>query len=144
MLPAPLTLIQSTPRYNKIVRRALSTVLLLLFSLPLISPLFALAADSGVNLPACCRRNGAHHCARTIHSTESSSSGFAVSAIPQQCPAYPAVVTPARHGDLALHTAALIFAGIVSHPTVKTQIQARARVALDISRQKRGPPTKLL
>jgi hypothetical protein len=67
-----------------------------------------------------------------------------LSAIPQCCPAYPAAVTPIRHGDLSFQTASLIFAGIVSHPTVKPQIQARARVALDRSRRKRGPPTNLL
>jgi hypothetical protein len=54
------------------------------------------------------------------------------------------VVTPARHGDLSCLAASLIFAEIVSHPTIKLQTQARARVALDISRQKRGPPTDLL
>jgi hypothetical protein len=124
------------------VRRLLSTVLLLLFSLPLISPVLALTASSDANLPACCRRNGAHHCTRLIHSAESS--GPTLSPIPQRCPAYPAVVTPARHGDLSCLAASLIFAEIVSHPTIKLQTQARARVALDISRQKRGPPTDLL
>ena len=38
--------------------------------------------------------------------------------------------------------ASLIFAEIVSHPTVKPQTEARARVALDLSRQKRGPPAE--
>ncbi len=124
------------------MRRVLSFTLLLLFSLPLISPVLALTVTSDANLPACCRRNGAHHCTRLIHSTESS--GPSLSAIRQHCPAYPAVVTSARHGDLSFHAASLIFAGIVSHPTVKPQTQARARVALDLSRQKRGPPTDLL
>jgi hypothetical protein len=76
--------------------------------------------------------------------TDPSAPGVNLSAIPQHCPAYPAVITQVRHGDLSFHTASLIFAGIVSHPTVKPQTQARARVALDISRQKRGPPTDLL
>jgi hypothetical protein len=124
------------------VRRALTLTLLLLFSLPLISPVLALTAGSDANLPACCRRNGAHHCTRPTHSNESS--GPTLSAIPQRCPAYPAVVAPARHGDLSFHAASLIFAEIVSHPTIKLQTQARARVALDLSRQKRGPPLNLL
>jgi hypothetical protein len=127
------------------VRRVLTFALLLLFSLPLISPLLALTANSDANLPACCRRNGAHHCTRATHPTDpSADAGINLSAIPQHCPAYPAVVTSARHSDLAFHTASLIFAGIVSHPTVKPQTHARARIALDISRQKRGPPTDLL
>jgi hypothetical protein len=73
--------------------------------------------------------------------TESSSSGPSLSAIPQKCPAYPAAVTPIQHRDLASHAASLIFAEIVSHPSVTTQTEARARVALGRSRQKRGPPS---
>jgi hypothetical protein len=79
-----------------------------------------------------------------MQQTESSGSGVRLSAIPQRCPAFPAVVTQIKHGDLSLHAASLIFAEIVSHPSVKTQTQARARVALDRSRQKRGPPSQLL
>jgi hypothetical protein len=126
------------------VRRILGIVLLLLFSLPLISPVLALVAGSDANLPACCRRIGAHHCMRIMRPGGSSSPGVTLSGIPQHCPAYPAVVTRVRHGDLSFHAASLIFAGIVSHPTVKPQTQARARVALDRSRQKRGPPSDLL
>jgi hypothetical protein len=127
------------------VRRVLTFTLLLLFSLPLISPLLALTANSDANLPACCRRNGAHHCTRATHPTDpSTDAGINLSAIPQHCPAYPAVVTSARHSDLAFHASSLIFAGIVSHPTVRPQTHARARIALDISRQKRGPPTDIL
>jgi hypothetical protein len=123
------------------MRRLIGITLLLLFSSPLISPLLALTASTAANLPACCRRNGAHHCMMNMQQAESSSSGINVSTIPQKCPSYPAAVTSVQHGDLSLHTASLIFAEIVSHPSVKTQTQARARVALDRSRQKRGPPS---
>ncbi len=129
-------------RYNNTVRRALSLVLLALFSLPLISPALALAAGSDANLPACCRRNGAHHC--TMKLPPSSTAGTNLSAIPQHCPAYPAVITPVRHGDLASPSPSLMFAGAVSEPAIKSPTQARARVALDLSRHKRGPPTDLL
>ena len=126
--------------YNETVRRLLSTVLLLLFSLPLISPVLALTASSDANLPACCRRNGAHHCTMKVPPA----AGISLSSIPQHCPAYPAVVTQFRHSDLSFQTASLIFAEIVSHPAIKLQTQARARVALDRARQQRGPPTDLL
>jgi hypothetical protein len=126
------------------VRRVLSFTLLLLFSLPLISPVLALTASSDANLPACCRRNGTHHCTRLTRSPQLPGSAASLSAIPQRCPAYPAAVTPVRHGDLSFHAASLIFAEIVSHPAIKLQTEARARVALDLSRQKRGPPLDLL
>jgi hypothetical protein len=129
--------------YNRSVRRLIGITLLLFFSVPLISPLLALSASSEANLPVCCRRNGAHHCTPPL-SMKSSSSGENVSAIPQRCPAFPAVVTQVRHSDLSFHLASLIFAEIVSHPSVKTQTLARARVALDSSCQKRGPPADLL
>jgi hypothetical protein len=126
------------------VRRLFSAILLLVFSLPLISPVLALASDSDQNLPACCRRNGAHHCKGMPHLAGSPHSGATLSTISPRCPSYPAVVTQVRHGDLSLHTASLIFAGIVSHPTIKLQTHARARVALDRSRRKRGPPSNLI
>ncbi len=72
------------------------------------------------------------------------SAGTRLSDIPKPCPAYPAVVTQIRHSDLSLPIASLIFAEIVSHPTLKLQTQARARVALDRGRQKRGPPCSIL
>jgi hypothetical protein len=134
----------SRNRYNLPVRRLLSIIFLFLFSVQLISPVLALAASSDANLLACCRRNGAHHCIMKMQQAESSGPGISLSAIPQRCPAYPALIPSVRHGDLSFHVASLIFAEIVSHPAVKTQTQARARVALDRSRQKRGPPTDLL
>ena len=126
------------------MRRLISIALLLLFSFPLISPVLALAASSDANLPACCRRNGVHHCVMKTQQTESSGPGISLSAIRQRCPAYPAVITSVQHRDLWLHAVSLIFAEIVSHPSIKVQTEARARVAFDRSRQKRAPPTDLL
>jgi hypothetical protein len=131
-------------RYNGIVQRPLSIALLLLFSLPLISSVLALTAGSDGDLPACCRRSGAHRCTKIMQPKESAGPGLRFSAIPRRCPAYPAVVTLVRHGDLTFHTSSLIFAEAVSHPSIKAQTQARARIALDLSRQKRGPPKNLL
>jgi hypothetical protein len=76
--------------------------------------------------------------------TDAHAAGTQLSAIPKSCPAYPAVVTPLRHIDLSSPKTSLIFAEIVSHPTVKLQTEARARVALDRARQKRGPPASIL
>ena len=133
-----------SPGYNGRVRRLIGTLLLLLFSFPLISPVLAFAAGPDANLPACCRRNGAHHCLMKMQMAEPSGPERNFSAIPQTCPAYPAAVTQIQHGDLSFHSASLIFAEVVSHPSVRLQTQARARVALDRSRQKRGPPSNLL
>jgi len=79
-----------------------------------------------------------------LQQTEPAGSELSLSAVPQKCPAYPAAITTMRHGDLSLHAASLIFAEVVSHPSIKIQTQARARVALGRSRQNRAPPTDLL
>jgi hypothetical protein len=79
-----------------------------------------------------------------MQSADSSGNGIILSTIPQHCPYYPAVITQIRHGDLSVRSASLTFAEIVSHPAIKRQTEARARVSLDRTSQKRGPPTELL
>src|ERR1041384_748053 len=46
------------------MRRTWAILLLALFSFPLISPA-VLASDARAKLPACCRRDGQHHCTAT-------------------------------------------------------------------------------
>jgi hypothetical protein len=129
--------------YNRSVRRLLGIVLLLLFSLPLIAPAFGLdATTGGSSLPACCRRNGAHHCMGNMERGDAATiPGVRIGPVPSRCPAWPAVITQVKHGDLSLHAVSLNFAEIVSHPSAHIQTEARARVALDRSRHKRGPPS---
>jgi hypothetical protein len=130
------------------VRRLLAISLLLLFLAPAVMPLFALGANSDANLPACCRRNGKHHCAMSPEMMQammqSMMNGTQVNVLPMKCPMYPRAITTAHHDELSFHTAALIFAAIVSHPAIHLQTEARARVALDCARQKRGPPAAQL
>ncbi len=104
------------------MRRLLAIALFFLVSFPLISPLFALTGGPQANLPACCRRNGAHHCMGTMRMPDSADQTI----------------------KLAPPAAALLFAEVVGHPAVRPQVQARARVSLDRSRHKRGPPVTLL
>ena len=133
--------------YTQTVRRLLAISLLLFFALPVISPLLALTSAPGANLPACCRRNGKHHCmmstemAQAMNGTQTN--GTQVNVVPAKCPFYPTAANTAQHHELSFHTAALAFAEIVSHPAIHLQTEARARVALDCARQKRGPPALL-
>jgi len=119
------------------VRRILSISLLALFILPLLSPLFALSSDPEANLPACCRRNGQHHCTMPL------SQGTQMNVIPMKCPMYPKALTTSQHHELFCNTASLAFAAIISHPAIHRQTEARARVSLFCARQKRGPPALL-
>jgi hypothetical protein len=125
------------------MRRILAISLLLLFALPAIAPLLALSPNSDANLPACCRRNGKHHCMMSTETAQALSSSTQAAAQPMKCPLFPHALTTAQHRDLSLHAAALVFAAAVAHPAVHLQTEARARVALDCARQKRGPPALL-
>src|SRR5438105_5055463 len=93
-------------RYNRAMRRLIAILLLLIPGLPVVSPLMAVAAGRDSALPACCRRNGAHHC----------DNGDAVgnSSIPhiqsqqQRCPCYPgATVSTVQNGAATLASSPL-------------------------------------
>jgi hypothetical protein len=67
------------------LRRFSAILLLLLFGLSLLSPLFG--SDGEANLPACCRRAGKHHCAMPAGSG-APDSGPALRG-KGRCPSYP-------------------------------------------------------
>jgi hypothetical protein len=129
--------------YTQPMRRILAISLLLLFALPAIAPLFALSGNSDANLPACCRRNGKHHCAMSMEMAQAMLAGTQVRALPMKCPLYPKALTTAQHHELSSHSASLIAAGLIAHPALHLQTEARARVSRDCARQKRGPPALL-
>jgi hypothetical protein len=124
------------------LRNLFSILLLALIGLPLVSPLFAMTAMNGANLPACCRRSGKHHCAMSMSERNrfaATRTGFQGPL--EKCPYRPALVTVAHHSQLGLSPAEAIFAGLISHPAVLIQTESKRRVARDRSRNKRGPPS---
>lgn len=121
------------------MRRALASLLVALFSFPLIDAV--LLADSAPDLPSCCRRSGAHHCVTDKH--DSASPDAAAFRLFQRCPAFP--VAQAVTGDTAtaiLRTSSAISAGLVSHPAIQRQTEALGRISFSRLRQKRGPPSR--
>ena len=125
------------------MRRLLSISLLLLFVLPLVSPLLA-AAPSESNLPACCRRNGKHHCAMAGQ-LQSSGASPAASApvLRERCPCALTAQAPSHLTYTPRQQTAAIYAGLANHPACHAQTEARLRISFDRSRQKRGPPALL-
>jgi len=122
------------------MRRGLSIFLILLFGLgPLAA---ALPARAESRLPACCRRNGEHHCAMDAIQVLQSGTDGAFSS-PARCPLYPAnqpaSVKPVH--ALAPKPAAL--------PALRKQehTQAASRVRITdgplCTRASRGPPAIL-
>jgi len=127
------------------LRRLLSIMLLAVFWLPLVSPLFALGQDMGANLPACCRRNGMHHCVMSMGEHRQLAHLDPQFAPPvKKCPYCPASVVSFHSNALAAPAAQAIFAELVSHPASTAQTESKWRIAHDRARQKRGPPAQPL
>ncbi len=126
------------------MRRLLSLVLLAVFSLPLILPALALGQDPESNLPACCRRNGAHHCMMSMQELRALLDGHHVTTVHSKCPLYPAPLTTLRQQNLSFGAARPAVIDAPESLALKTaQIAAWARSAEAGARHKRGPPATL-
>jgi hypothetical protein len=78
--------------YPFFMRRWFASVLLLLTALLPLQPLIA-SAQADASLPACCRRNGVHHCMMDAVTLADSSSQSSVR--PSPCPLWKLSVSPA-------------------------------------------------
>jgi hypothetical protein len=118
------------------MRRILAAMLVLVFSGPLLAPLLTAAPDDSA-LPACCRRNGKHHCMMAMMMGEDS--GHPVAA--EKCPYSPfaglALMLP--HA-FASHAHPTILRGSAVLAAAIPQAEAGYRISFHRSRQKRGPP----
>jgi len=137
--------------YNRAVRRLLALAIAVLIVLPAISPLFALSGEGDPARPACCRRDGKHHCmladmqnmdGAAPSSSAQSGTRMTGAAVSERCP-YGAKTVPGNtHPDWSLATGEAIFAGIVAHPSAAPQTESKRRISADRSKQKRGPPSQ--
>jgi len=120
------------------MRRILAITLLIAFGSPLVLPLLASTTGSQNNLPACCRRNGAHHCTGLM---PGANSGPALQSPP--CPNYPSPATPVslNAAALAAPTASAIELSVAATPPTATH--PRAQISILSSNLLRGPPTLL-
>jgi hypothetical protein len=124
------------------LRRLISILLLAVFGLPFVPQLLASTAKSESNLPACCRRNGKHHCMMSASEKSKGASGKAAFSAPlDKCPYAPATVAVSHHPANEVATSSATYAEVVSHPSVRPQTESRRRISQDRSRSKRGPPT---
>jgi len=124
------------------MRRLISLSLILVFSWMLIASAFAPGAEA--SLPACCRRNGKHHCmTRMMMEPElAESPGTHLSAPSEKCPFFPKgrLFIPTSVHFVALPANGTFYAALQSHPACCAQTEAQFRISFDRSRQKRGPP----
>jgi hypothetical protein len=124
------------------MRRFAATMLVGLFSFSLIGP--ALFVDADSSLPACCRRDGKHHCAMNIADPQEVPSGAVVKIWGPRCPSFPTACAFPAGSQAALPAGSqLAFAWLLQHPAVQAQAEAGYRISFSRSRQKRGPPSLL-
>jgi hypothetical protein len=129
---------------NEALRRLLSILLLAVFGMPFISPLFAMTAKAESNLPACCRRNGKHHCTMgvTVRSRLTNQSPEFQAPL-EKCPYCPASVAVVHCDTFGPPTHQAIFAELIAHPAGTAQTESKLRISRSRSRQKRGPPASI-
>lgn len=128
----------------KPLRKILAILLLVLFGLPAVSPLFALCETLEPSVPACCRANGRHSCLRkTAQRSTSADERPSVASPMAKCPFCPEAVASGHTNLLGTSAAGLTFAGLASHPAAIAQTESKRRIARDRSRQMRGPPEGL-
>lgn len=122
------------------MRRQLAITICLFLVATLAAPL--LAVDTSSRLPACCRRDGSHHCMPGMSIGDSSGKTF--SAIAPKCPSFPkATAGPVSH-NWAYPPAGVSSTPLFAHADSGPQTEARSRISWSRSRQKRGPPVGLL
>jgi hypothetical protein len=128
------------------MRRGFSILLILVFGL---GPLSAtLQASDDAYLPACCRRNGAHHCAMAVqmaammsHMPRDTRPAFTV---PLSCPYYPGARPLLVTSIHALTAAAVRPPGLMARPLVPAAGQTLAFPSPVREHSGRGPPVGLL
>src|ERR1700736_4101026 len=112
-----------------------------MFALPFVSPLFISGTDAESGVPACCRRNGKHHClVNMAEHAEAAQHGVHFTAPAEKCPYCPSAVATAHPNLLAPGISAAVYASLVNHPAGDAQTESKRRFSRDRSRQKRGPP----
>ena len=125
--------------------RISAMILLALFFSMNVLPLLSAQGSDETSLPACCRKNGKHHCMMSMSErTQLAQRDPQFTAPIEKCPYSPASPVSLHGHGFRPTLGALAFAEIVSHPVQRPQTEARRRISFDRSRQKRGPPSVVL
>jgi hypothetical protein len=102
----------------------------------------ALFADPEWNLPACCRRDGKHHCAMMDMAGIAQDDGGAYwKSTPRKCSQFPKTGASLCAGKTGPRRAFDIGPIVSSHPTVAAQTEVLYRISHSRCREKRGPPS---
>ena len=123
------------------MRAAVTSLLLALFSSSLIAPLLA---DPAGDIPACCRRDGQHHCGMSEGTIGQGSSQKTLQARHPKCPMYPqAGVAPADSKPIVLTFGPSVAQPELSQCIIGSANEPRPRSTTCDRAQERGPPPSL-
>jgi hypothetical protein len=126
---------------SNVLRRFFTILLLAIIGLPLAAPLFAASSRDESSLPACCRRNGKHHCMGGMEMSAEASSKPAFRAPKDACPYAPTLPTAFHRNSFATFSRTATSIVLQTHDTILAQTECKLRISRSRSRQKRGPPT---
>jgi hypothetical protein len=117
--------------------RVIAAALLSLFSASLALPL--IAPDLRPALPACCRRDGKHHCAMMDMALgDDGEEHF----LPSRCPSYPTHSVTAHFEEVSTAPPVQAFVSYLpAAPAPNAQGEVLYRISHHRSRQERGPPS---
>lgn len=125
------------------MRRVWAAILVVLFSYPLIAPAFA-SLPGDAELPACCRRNGKHHCAMYMAEMMLGQLSSRFVTVQEKCPYAPFAHCPLMLPHSFPPAARRTVAGLSQGPApIVRAAEAGYRISADRTRHKRGPPRLL-
>jgi hypothetical protein len=126
------------------MRRGIAILVFVAVALPVWAAAAAWAWDSPFTVPACCRRDGKHHCSMLVHLTSQNTdpSGAAISS--NACPYRSGAQTWSSGNASYSNPPAEYFGELRSHPAVHAQTQAKFRISAIRANLKRGPPVRSL
>jgi hypothetical protein len=123
------------------MRRSIALALMMLFGWTLVAPL--LAADAGANLPACCRKNGKHHCIMNVMGQPGAKQSGPTT-VAAKCPFCPLNACTA-HSPTYKPVAAQAFpTRTIFHPARAPLTENSSQSSFLRGHPKRGPPTPLV
>jgi hypothetical protein len=125
------------------MRRALASLLLVLYSFLLIGP--ALLANGASNIPSCCRRDGKHRCAAMSKGDpDGASADPAIQTAAKRCPYFPKAAAVPAFSQIALTIAVrTTFGPPLTQSSIQRQSESLHHISFSRCRQKRGPPNKI-
>jgi len=129
------------------MRKLLSILLFAAMLLPEASAMLLSGAPSDAGLPACCRRNGKHHCAMSAEQRAKMTqmtSEKRFGAPLEKCPMQQKALAAVHHEQSVVGATGVTTVALLQEPSAAAQAECLRRISFDRSRQKRGPPATQL